>query len=51
MFYLRCSFISTLSDIVKNEKSETQLRILSVIALYELHSDKGEQLVFPLIKD
>lgn len=40
------SFIEPLSDIVKNEKLDTQLRILAAIALDELHSDEGDKVIY-----
>ena len=45
------SFIEPLIYIVKNEESEPQLRILSTIALDELHSDKGDKAIFEASKN
>ena len=45
------SFIEPLSNIVKNEKLETQLRVLSAIALDELHSDKGDIAIYEVAKN
>ncbi len=45
------SFIVPLSDIVKNEDLDTQLRILSAIALDELHSDKGDVVIYEAAKN
>ena len=45
------SFIGPLGDIVKNEKSEIQLRILSAIALDGLHSDNGDKVIFEASKN
>ncbi len=42
------SFIDPLCDIVRNENSETHLRILSALALDELHSDKGDKVLFDI---
>ncbi len=43
-------FISPLSDIVQNEKADTQSRILSALALDELHSDKGDAIIYEVAK-
>lgn len=40
------SFIEPLSEIVKNEELETQLRITAAIALDELHSDIGDKTIY-----
>ncbi len=45
------SFIEPLSDIVKNEEFATQLRILSAIALDELHSDIGDNAIYEAAKN
>ncbi len=39
-------FIEPLIGIVKDEEADIQLRILSAIALDELHSDKGDAVLF-----
>ncbi len=44
--YAFSSFIKPLSDIVKNEELETQLRITSAIALDELHSNIGDKVIY-----
>jgi hypothetical protein len=44
-------FISPLIDIVKNEESEPQLRILSTLALDGLHSDQGDKAIFEASKN
>ena len=44
-------FIEPLSNIVKNEDSDTQLRIISAIALDELHSDIGDQAIYDMAKN
>jgi uncharacterized membrane-anchored protein YjiN (DUF445 family) len=38
-------FITPLMNLVKNENADTQARILSAIALEELHSDKGDEAI------
>lgn len=45
------SFILPLIDIVKNEESEPQLRILSTLALDGLHSDQGDKVIFEASKN
>lgn len=45
------SFIEPLSNIVNNEELDTQLRIISAIALDELHSDKGDVVIFEAAKN
>ncbi len=44
------SFIEPLSGIVQNEELGTQLRILSAIALDELHSDIGDRVIYKVSK-
>lgn len=39
------SFIDPLNDIVRDEVSDTHLRILAALALDELHSDKGDKAI------
>jgi hypothetical protein len=45
------SFLEPLSVIIRNEKADTQLRILSALALDGLHSDKGDQAIFEVAKN
>ena len=45
------SFLEPLMDIVKNEKADTQLRILSALALDKLHSDKGDEVIYTVAKN
>jgi hypothetical protein len=45
------SFISPLSNILKDENSETSTRVLSAIALDELHSDTGDQAIYAVAKN
>jgi hypothetical protein len=45
------SFIEPLSEIVKNEELETQLRITAAIALDELHSDMGDKTIYEVAKN
>ena len=45
------SFIEPLSVIIKNEKADTQLRILSALALDGLHSDKGDKVIYEVAKN
>jgi hypothetical protein len=45
------SFIEPLSVIIQNEKADTQLRILSVLALDGLHSDKGDKVIYEVAKN
>ena len=40
------SFIDPLAKIVQDEKAETQTRLLSVLALDGLHSDKGDESIY-----
>ena len=40
------SFIDPLAKIVQDEKAETQTRLLAVLALDLLHSDKGDQSIY-----
>jgi hypothetical protein len=39
-------FIEPLSDIIQNEKTDTQLRTLSALALDKLHSNKGDKVIY-----
>lgn len=43
-------FIDPLSNMVSNEKDNTQLRILSALALDKLHSDKGDKIIYNVAK-
>ncbi len=45
------SLIEPLIKIVVNEESDTQLRIISAIALDELHSDKGDKAIYEIAKN
>jgi uncharacterized membrane-anchored protein YjiN (DUF445 family) len=45
------SFISPLVNIVKNEKGDTQARLLAAIALDGLHSDVGDDAIGIVAKD
>lgn len=45
------SLLDELMKLVKNEKSETQVRILSAIALDGLHSDKGDKSIYEVAKN
>jgi Mg2+ and Co2+ transporter CorA len=45
------SFVDPLIKIIQNEKSETQLRVLSALALDDLHSDKGDQVILEVAKN
>ncbi len=45
------SFLEPLSEIVQNEESGTQLRILAAIALDELHSDAGDKAIYEAAKN
>lgn len=44
------SFIEPLSNIIQNEKADTQLRILSALALDGLHSEKGDKVIYEVAK-
>jgi hypothetical protein len=44
------SFIEPLSNIVRNENSDTHARILSALALDELHSDKGDASIYEVAR-
>jgi hypothetical protein len=44
------SFVSPLSNILQNEKSETFTRVLSAIALDELHSNDGDKTIYEVAK-
>jgi len=43
-------FIDPLSNIVRDEKSDIHLRILSALALDKLHSDKGDKIIYDVAK-
>ncbi|HCY77903.1 MAG TPA: hypothetical protein DHV28_18505 [Ignavibacteriales bacterium] len=45
------SLLDELIKLVKNEKGETQVRILSAIALDGLHSDKGDKSIYEVAKN
>ena len=45
------SFITPLSNILKDEKAETSTRTLSAIALDELHSDAGDKVIYTVAKN
>jgi len=45
------SFITPLSNILKDENSETPTRVLSAVALDELHSDTGDQVIYSVAKN
>ncbi|MCW8814318.1 MAG: hypothetical protein OQK65_12370, partial [Chlorobium sp.] len=45
------SFIDPLSNIVRNENFETHARILSALALDELHSDKGDASIYDVARN
>ena len=45
------SFIEPLSMIIQNEQADTQLRILSALALDGLHSDKGDKVIYEVAKN
>ena len=45
------SFIDPLSSIVQNENFDTHSRILSALALDELHSDKGDKAIYEMAKN
>ena len=45
------SFIDPLSKIVQNENSDTHSRILSALALDELHSDLGDKAIYEVAKN
>lgn len=44
-------FLEPLSVIIQNEKADTQLRILSALALDGLHSDKGDKVIYEVAKN
>jgi hypothetical protein len=44
------SFVSPLSNILQDEKSETSTRVLSAIALDELHSNTGDNVIYEVAK-
>jgi len=44
------SFIEPLSNIVRSENSDTHARILSALALDELHSDLGDKAIYEVAK-
>lgn len=43
-------FIDPLSNIIRDEKAATQLRILSALALDKLHSDEGDKVIYEVAK-
>ena len=45
------SFIEPLSKIVRDENSETHARVLSALALDELHSDFGDKAIYEVAKN
>ena len=45
------SFVSPLSNILKDENSETSTRVLSAIALDELHSNTGDKVIYTVAKN
>ena len=45
------TFIDPLSSIVKNENSDTHARVLSALALDELHSDLGDKAIYEVAKN
>jgi uncharacterized membrane-anchored protein YjiN (DUF445 family) len=45
------SFINPLSKIVQDENSDTHARILSALALDELHSDFGDKAIYEIAKN
>ena len=45
------TFIEPLGDIIKNENADTQLRILSALALDKLHSDIGDNIIYEVAKN
>jgi hypothetical protein len=45
------SLVEPLSIIIQNEKADTELRILSALALDGLHSDKGDKVIFEVAKN
>ena len=45
------SFIEPLSKIVRDENSETHARVLSALALDELHSDLGDKAIYEVAKN
>jgi hypothetical protein len=44
-------FIEPLSVIIQNERADTQLRILSALALDGLHSDNGDKVIYEVAKN
>lgn len=44
------SFVSPLSNILQDEKTETSTRVLSAIALDELHSNDGDKVIYEVAK-
>jgi len=44
------SLLDPLIALIKNEKGDTQVRILSAIALDGLHSDKGDRAIYDVAK-
>ena len=45
------TFVDPLSKIVRGENYETQARILSALALDELHSDTGDKAIYEMAKN
>jgi hypothetical protein len=45
------TFVDPLSKIVRGENYETQARILSALALDELHSDIGDKAIYEMAKN
>lgn len=43
-------FIDPLGNIVRDEKGDIQLRILSALALDKLHSDEGDKVIYQVAK-
>ena len=45
------AYLDPLIAIVQNENADTQLRLLSAIALDKLHSDKGDMVIYMVAKN
>lgn len=45
------SLIEPLSDVVQNENEDTDTRILAALALDDLHSDKGDNVIYKVAKN
>ena len=45
------AYLDPLIAIVQDEKADTQLRLLSAIALDKLHSDKGDMVIYMVAKN